>query len=294
VPALRLCAARETLFGRTPIVEFEAVCLGSLVLLGGCVPRELCATRLCAVRETLSGRMPERQLNREDERESRFERLYAVQRTLWLCAADRTKTMRRLCACFEAVCYEGFVPALRLCAARETLWAERLRAAKLRVDLRIVEYTQKQKQTANRRGRRPEREATAARRRYESKLKGTKASTEEAQKRQRKKRENKTQEARKREHKSTLKTTKTRRKRHENKTQEARKQAREKHGSKHTRGTKASTDRQKYKHRRVGAVGEVTCGARFCPPGGFPSSFTQMGIQAYRHTGIQAYYGTKA
>jgi hypothetical protein len=48
VPALRLCAARETLFGRTPAVDVEAMC------------RE---------RETLSGRMPERQLNRDDKRE---------------------------------------------------------------------------------------------------------------------------------------------------------------------------------------------------------------------------------
>jgi hypothetical protein len=36
VPALRLCAARETLFGRTPAVEFEAVCLESCVLRGLC------------------------------------------------------------------------------------------------------------------------------------------------------------------------------------------------------------------------------------------------------------------
>jgi hypothetical protein len=187
-----------------------------------------------------------------------------------LCAAKETQYSRTLESRRRGLC----VPSLRLCAARETLLAERLRAAKLRVDLRVVEYTQKQKQTANRRGRRPEREATAARRRHES-TKSTLKTTKQAQKRHEsaEKHENKTQEARKQA-----------REKHENETQEARKQA-----------ERRGTDRQKHKHRRVGAVGEVTCGARFCPLGGFPSSFTRIGIQAYRHTSILWHEGnTKA
>jgi hypothetical protein len=128
---------------------------------------------MCRERETLSGRMPERQLNREDERERADLRGYMPYRERF---GYVPTTERRLCeGCVPRkrlniaerlrVEDEGYVCLLRGYVPRERRHlAERLRA----VDLRVVEYTQKQKQTANRRGRRPEREATAARRRHES------------------------------------------------------------------------------------------------------------------------------